>query len=252
MIQWFTDALLLNVTADAMQADRSKCSSDEMLINLSVVLLKLCEPFINDPKKSSLVDPGFVCSPEGLGGVYALKGEHALPRLGANITDSGVAYNPKNSFIPLCFFYCSRSLALSVVPGGNRYENLARNVYHLSRREDFRTDPRFNAYLSVQHMKEITMMSPAYITDVFRFYNMAAGIFLQMDKDLLRTMPEHIVDDMCTVLVYVSTFAAKMLAGVDFGNLFRLTVALLSKEYAPVSMIKVFLFRWIGYFSLSL
>ena len=79
------------------------------------------------------------------------------------------------------------------------------------------------------------MMSPTYIVDVFRFYNMAAGLFLEMDKEHLRTMPEHIVDDFCTILDYASKFAAKLLSGVDFGNLFRLTVMLLSKDYAPVS-----------------
>jgi len=64
---------------------------------------------------------------------------------------------------------------------------------------------------------------------------MAAGIFLTMEKDLLKTMPEHIVDDLCSVLVYASSFCAKLLSGVDVGNLYRLTVLLLSKEYSQVN-----------------
>ena len=131
MIQWFTDALLLNVTADADGTpDRAKVSSEEFLFNLSAALLKLCQPFVNDPKKTNLVDPGFVSSPESHGGVYDLKGDNALPRLGVNISDSDVEYNPKNSFIPLCFFFCSRSLALSIIPGGNRYKSVAIHVSH--------------------------------------------------------------------------------------------------------------------------
>lgn len=245
VIQWFIDALLLNVKADGMQADKSKVSSEGLLFNLSVVLLKLCDPFINDPKKANLVDPGFVSSPASHGGVYDLTGDNALPRLGENVTIEGVTYNPKNNFIPLCFFFCSRSLALSAVPGGSRYESTARHVYHLHRtirqqNGDMRSDPRFNRLLQVQYAKEIIMMSPTYITDVFRYYNMAAGIFLQMDKDMLKTMPEHIVDDLCSVLVYASSFAAKLLSGVDFGNLFRLTVKLLSKDYSHVSESRLF------------
>ena len=242
MIQWFTDALLLNVTADADGTpDRAKVSSEEFLFNLSAALLKLCQPFVNDPKKTNLVDPGFVSSPESHGGVYDLKGDNALPRLGANISDSDVEYNPKNSFIPLCFFFCSRSLALSIIPGGNRYKSVAIHVshaYHDIRQEngDARTNRRFNALLAHQYMKEIIMKSQAYITDAFRFYNMAAGIFLQMEKEVLKTMPEHFVADMCTVLVYGSKFTPKFLSGVDFGNLFRLTVKLLSKDCAHVSL----------------
>lgn len=240
VIQWFTDALLLNVNADGTRPDRSKVSSEELLINLSVVMLKLCEPFISDPKKAKLVDPGFVNSPESHGGIYGMTGDNALPRLGQNVTNADATpYSPKNSFIPLCFFFCSRSLSLTVVPGGGRYENIARNVYHTHRtirqqNGDLRSDPRFNRLLQIQYAKEIVMMSPTYITDVFRYYNMAAGIFLTMEKDLLKTMPEHIVDDLCSVLVYASSFCAKLLSGVDFSNLFRLTVQLLSKDYAPL------------------
>ena len=224
-----------------MRPDRSKVSSEELLTNLSVVLLKLCEPFIDDEKKAALVDPGFVCSTtEGHGGLYDLTGENTLPRLGENVTNSGMVYNPKNSFIPICFFFCSRSLALSVVPGGSRYENIVRNVYHIHRtirqqNGDPRTDPRFDRILQLQYCKEIVMMSPTYIADVSRFYNVAAGILLNMDKEKLKTMPEHIVDDMCSVLVYASSFAGQLLAGSDFGNTFRLMVTLLSKDYAHVS-----------------
>jgi ubiquitin conjugation factor E4 B len=240
VIQWLIDALLLNVAADAMRPDRSKVSSEELLMNLSIVLLKLCEPFIDDVKKAALVDPGFVCSSESHGGIYELTGDNALPRLGENVTVEGMTYSPKNSFIPLCFFFCSRSLALSVVPGGSRYENIVRNVsftYRTIRQQngDMRTDPRFERVLQLQYSKEIVMMSPTFIADVSRFYNMAAGIFLQMSKDQLKTMPEHIVDDMCSVLDYASSFAGKLLAGSDFGNLFRLTVTLLSKDYSNVS-----------------
>ena len=248
MIQWLIDALLLNVAADAMRPDRSKVCSEELLTNLSVVLLKLCEPFIDDAKKAALVDPGFVCSPESHGGIYDLTGDSALPRLGENVTGEGLTYSPKNSFIPLCFFFCSRSLALSVVPGGSRYDNIIRNVYHLHRNirqqqnGDIRSDPRFDRLLSIQYSKEIVLMSPTFIADVTRFYNMAAGILLRMNKDQLKTMPEHIVDDMCSVLVYASSFAGKLLAGVDFGNLFRLTVTLLSKDYSHVSEKRIFAF----------
>ena len=240
VIQWLIDALLVNVNADATRPDRTKVCSEELLVNLSAIMLKLCEPFVNDAKKATLIDPGLVCSPESHGGIYDLAGDNALPRLGENVTNDGVTYSPKNSFVPLCFFFCTRSLALSVVPGGDMYENISRQVSHTYRQirgqnGDPRNDPRFDRILQFQYSKEVVMMSEAYIADVSRFYNMAAGILLKMTKDQLKTMPEHIVDDMCSVLVYASNFAGKMLSGLDFGNIFRLTVTLLSKEYSHVS-----------------
>ena len=124
MIQWLTDALLVNSKADAIERDPTKVSSEELLYNLSVVLLKLCDPFVGNPNKAALVDPGFVSSPKSHGGVYDLTGDNALTRLGENVSHSGDVYNPKNSFIPLCFFFCSRALALSIVPGMLHYDEI--------------------------------------------------------------------------------------------------------------------------------
>ena len=110
-------------------------------------MLKMCDPFISDQKKAALVDPNFVCSPDALKSVYAMTGDDALPRLGQNISTDGVTYNPKNSFVPLCFFYCSRALALSIVPDTTLYENTLRRLSSLHRHINARggdivADPR--------------------------------------------------------------------------------------------------------------
>ncbi|KAL7517620.1 hypothetical protein ACHAWX_002527 [Stephanocyclus meneghinianus] len=236
VIRWFTDALLVNVNAGGTRPDRTKVSSTEFLLNLSVVLLKLCEPIINDPKKALLVDPGFVNSPKDHGGVYDLAGNDQLPRLGENI-DTNKPYQPNNSFIPFCFFFCSRALALSIVPEASAFENInyhaRRTAWNIQQQNgDVRSDPRLNQILGIQYAREIHMMSPAYITDIFRFFNMAAGVLLRIDKDELKAMPEHIVADYCSVLDYGAEFTPTLLSGMDFGNIFRLTVKLLSKDYA--------------------
>jgi ubiquitin conjugation factor E4 B len=240
VIQWFTDSLLVNVNAGGTRPDRTKVSSTEFLLNVSVILLKLCEPMMNDPKKSLLVDPGFVNSPKDHGGVYDLTGSDHLPRLGENI-DTTKEYNPDNKFIPLCFFFCSRALALSIVPESSAFENInyhaRRTAWNIQQQNgDVRSDPRLNQILGIQYAREIHMMSPAYITDVFTFYNMAAGVLLRIEKDELKAMPEHIVSDYCTVLDYGAEFTPTLLSGIDFGNIFRLTVTLLSKDYASVSV----------------
>jgi hypothetical protein len=64
----------------------------------------------------------------------------------------------------------------------------------------------------VQFSKKIVMMSPTFIPGM--------SILMQLHKDQLKTIPEHILDDMCLVLVYASSYVEKLLAGLDFGNLF--------------------------------
>ena len=53
MIHWLTDALLVNAKADAIEKDPTKISSEELLYNLSAVLLKLCDPFVSKPDKAA-------------------------------------------------------------------------------------------------------------------------------------------------------------------------------------------------------
>ena len=239
MIQWLTDALLVNAKADAIEKDTTKISSEELLYNLSVVLLKLCDPFVSKPEKAALIDPGFVTSPKSHGGVYDLAGDNALTRLGDNISHSGDGYSPKNSFIPLCFFFCSRALALSIVPSMANYERMASHVNNTAWRirqanGDIYTDRRFNRVLQFQCAMGIVVKSPTYASDVFRFYNAVAGFLLRLDSDQLKTMPEHMVSDACAVLDFASGHTVGLLSGIDFGNSFRLTVKLLSKDCAKL------------------
>eukprot|EP00956_Cyclotella_meneghiniana_P024610 scaffold49680_cov63-Cyclotella_meneghiniana.AAC.3 len=228
VIQWFTDAMLVNVNASATRPDRTKVSSTEFLLNVSVVLLKLSEPMMNDSKKSLLVDPGLVNSPKDHGGVYDTTGDDHLPRLGESI-DTTKPYNPDNKFIPFCFFFCSRALGLSIVPESQAFENInyhaRRTAWNIQQQNgDVRSDPRLNQILGIQYAREIYMVSPTYIADVFSFYNMAAGVLLRIGKDELKAIPEHIVSDLCTVMDYGADFTPTLLSGGDFGNIFRLTL----------------------------
>ena len=50
-MKWFADCMLVNTGATATRVDPSRVSSSSMLLNVSVVLLKLCDPFVDDEKK---------------------------------------------------------------------------------------------------------------------------------------------------------------------------------------------------------
>lgn len=237
VMQWFIDAMLVNYGADATRPDKTKVSHPQTLLNISVVLLKLCEPFISDEKKAALINPGFVSSPSDHGGVYAMTGDHTVPRLGENPTPPSEPYKPKNSFIPQCFFFAARALHLGIVPSSSYHTNLIRQISHTAwmlrqRNASVQTDPNFNHLLTLQYANEVSLLAPEMLADTLRFFNLSAGFLLRIDDTQLPLMPEHFVDDMCDVMTFVSRMAAKAMQGLDLGNVFKLVVKLLSPKYA--------------------
>jgi len=190
---------------------------------------------------ASRVHPGFVWSPEYHQGVFAATGDEAVPRLGENVETCSEPYDPKNKFIPQCFFLCARSLHLSVVATSSYHSNIVRQVNHTAwnvrqRNGDVTTDPNFNHILSMQFANEVSLLAPDMLIDSLRFFNLSAGFLLQISDKALPFMPEHMVVDMCDFVVFVTRFSAKQMEGVNLGNVFRLVVKLLSPQYAHVSI----------------
>jgi len=237
VMTWVVDALLVNVGATAMRPDYSKVSKTPTLINLSVVLLKLCEPFMMNGSKSALIDPGFVSDPSVHGGVYATNGDDSVPRLGENSTRPVQEYNPKNSFIPQCFFFAARSLHLGLVPLSSFHHNLLRQISHLhyelrQRNTDLASDPRFSNFISMQRANEVTLFLENMISATLQFCNLMAGFLLRLNDDQLRLMPEHFVDDICDILIFLAKMKPKLLLGHDYCDIFRMVVKLLSPDFA--------------------
>ena len=238
VIQWFIDALLVNVGATAFRPDKTKVSNPQTLQNISVALLKLCEPFMND---SSRIHPGNVSSPSHHKGVFVETGDDAVPRLAENPDCPTEPYAPKNTFIPQIFFLCARSLHLSVVSSASYHTSIVRQVNHMAwslrqRNADLVTDPNFNQILTMQYCNEVSLLAPGMVQDSLRFFNLTAGFLLQIDNKSLSQMPEHFVEDFCDYLVFVARFASKEMTPVEFGNIFRAVVKLLSPELAHVSV----------------
>lgn len=238
-MQWIIDALLVNVHATAMRPDPSKVSDTPTLMNLSVVLLKLCDPFMSDEKKADLIDPGFVSSEKDHKGVYTTTGDDAVPRLGENPTPPSDPYEPKNSFIPQCFYFAARSLSFGIVPVSTYQYNLLRQISHThwdlrQRNVDLQSDPTFSRLLALQRANEITLYAEEMVTDTFRFCNLMAGTLLKMDDARLCLMPEFFVDDICSILMHMAKFKPKLLRGADLRHVFEMVVKLLSPTYAHV------------------
>jgi hypothetical protein len=149
-------------------------------------------------------------------------------------------YDPKNKFIPQCFFLCVRSLHLSLVSSSSYHTNLVRQVNHTAwsvrqRNEDVATDPNFNQILSMQFANEVSLLAPEMLHDALCFFNLSAGLLLHISDEALPFMPEHMVEDICDFVVFARRVSAKQMEGVDLSNIFKIVVKLLSPQYASVS-----------------
>jgi len=236
VLQWITDALLVNVGATALRPDKTKVSNPQTLQNIAVVLLKLCERFMDDPSR---IHPGFVWSEEDNGGIFATSGDDVVSRLGENAESCTEPYDARNKFIPQCFFLCARALHLSVVAGASQHTNILRQVNHTAwnlrqRNLDVANDNNFNYILSIQFANEVSMLAPELVIDSLRFFNLTAAFLTQTNDKALPHMPEHLVSDICEYLAFVSKHAEKQMEGVDLGNIFKVVVKLLSPQYASL------------------
>jgi len=134
---------------------------------------------------------------------------------------------------------CVRSLHLSLVASTAYHTNLLRQVSHThwnvqQRNEDVATDPNFNQILSMQFANEVSLLAPEMLNDALRLFNLSAGMLLQISDKVLPFMPEHMVDDICHFVVFVTKFSVKQLEGVDLSNVFKVVVKLLSPQYANI------------------
>lgn len=265
---WVADALLVNYGATALRPDRTKCSHNQTLLNLNVILLALCDPFVKSPEKAKRIDPNFVLCPPAHRGVFSISTSttgvaaeaattastdnertsnaastsNVITRLGEmdQIEELSLSeYQPGNAFIPQAYFYASRSLALGIIPAAASHMILLRQASHTAwmvrqRNGDLATDPHFNAILAHQYAAEVTLLNPDLVSDVTQFYEMSAGFLHSLPIATLSTMPEHFVDDICDFLTFVARMAPKDMATCSYGNVFNLVVKLLSPDYAKV------------------
>jgi len=241
VMQWLVDALLVNAGASALQPDPSKISSSNLLMNLSAALLKLCSPFVDNKSKHHLIDLGFVSSPQAHKGVFATTGDDAVPRLSEGVLDSKISpYEPKNKFIPQCFFLCARSLHFGIGPLLRHHENLLRHISHAhyeltSNNRDPSSDPNFAALLSRQRSNEIYLFQEENAIDTLRFCNLICAVVENIDSDeVLRTVPEDFISDVCHIVMTIAKLKSKLLEGVGLNNVLKMVVKLLSSDRAAL------------------
>ncbi|KAL7564130.1 hypothetical protein ACA910_021105 [Epithemia clementina (nom. ined.)] len=244
VMDWFVDGLLVNAGASATRPDITKVSSPNLLLNMSVALLKLCEPFVSDPKKHHLIDPHFCSEPSAHKGVYASTGDDAVPRLASSEDIANamkVEYNPKNAFVTQLFFLTARAVHFGIASSLSQHESLLRHLSHLhwqitsrGSSSDLQSDPQFAVYVSRQRAAEVALFQEDMVADHLRFLQLVAKVLCEMKDEDLAIMPEDFVSDVCHVITSMAKLKPKLLRGIDVTFTFKQAVKLLSPTYASM------------------
>jgi hypothetical protein len=244
VLTWLHDAMLVNTNASAMRPDPTKVSSTSLLLNLQVLVGRLCQPFVTDPAKHHLIDPLYLSDAAAHHGVYTTTGDEAVPRLGENdITrlQAVPLYQPKNTFIPTCFFLSARALHYGVVPLLSAHETILRQISHLhwdisnSPGRSVHTDPHFSMLVARQRCMEVALYQEEMVVDTFSFIQVMAQFIVKCAKEaLLHLVPEDFVSDACHIVTTITKYKPKLLRGVNLSQVFQMVVTLLSPQYSTV------------------
>ncbi|PRW05883.1 putative ubiquitin conjugation factor E4 [Chlorella sorokiniana] len=130
MLNWLAAALDSNLERTKMRPDPKKMSTDGFALNLALVLLRCCDPFV-DPasgKAWGKLDVRYACDPAA-----RLKHSPDDTRLAATseevaawFAEAGPPADGKYHFICECFFMAARALQLGVVQCLEARQDLAR------------------------------------------------------------------------------------------------------------------------------
>ena len=213
------------------------------MLNVTQALLKLSQPFVNDPEKRKLINVGFIWNENAHLGVYSTSGDSKVDRLGgqeATESKPTTCSNEDFNFITQCFFLTARALNLGLFPLTNTHHQLTRQLGHMSyqiraRGGDVASDPQFGTVHSMQLCYEVLATDPDMLRDAVNFYAVVAETMLACDKASIQSMPEFFVDDICEILIYTTTehgVSTDILKGVSLGSIFNLVILLLSPEHA--------------------
>lgn len=242
-LKWLTDAIAWNVEAEKGHPSQLLSSSSGFLINLGVVLLSLSKPVFSDLEKLRKVDWRFFREPTETEKVFpadfthltaASVGVSASPELSSSSTIQSPC---KITFATQSFFMCWRALHLGYAQQCHQYQNTLRALshYHAGIQTN---DPNSMHFLLKKVCTDAMILEQELLTDVVHYCAAASQSLLWaletagsntqsnavaasptpqdqqswlMDvtsasptqKALLASLPEHLIDDLMTMLYLV-------------------------------------------------
>eukprot|EP00899_Mesostigma_viride_P025856 jgi/Mesvir1/6455/Mv19535-RA.2 len=266
-LEWLATAIELNKGRARTFVDETATAGHGFFMNLSVVLLRLCEPFVGGARKDvERILPEYVLRD------VRLKFSD-LTKLAASSEEDKKSYH----FICECFFLTARGLNLGLIKVITVYEELLQKIMKLQKRlKELERNPAGKEPAIAEHKAAVeTLMSDKLCFDTvlldenllqpaLGFYRLVAIWFGHIlggfDKPLpvpcpmeFASLPEHLVDDLAIFLRFVGRMGqhtSRVLEHVSLEELMNFMVVMvgsplyLKNPYLRAKMVEV-LSMWI-------
>lgn len=262
-LEWLKSAIVSNFEAGKDRPSPLIASSDGFLINLSTVLLSLVGPILDDGEKLKKVDFSYVSSVEGKS-IFPSEltrlcqpSSLGLSEYVAQVNDSTKEF----TFISQSFFMAWRILHLGVVSQCNKYVQILRGLNH--HHDGLATgDPHAVHFFLSKTAVDIQILSSGFVRDIMSFCASASEKLISVletsetyqsttvngtswllspddlsshQKEFLLQLPEHFVDDLVTMVLFVAKSSPLTMRELPLDSLLSLTVYFLRRPWAVQS-----------------
>lgn len=256
VLTWLEQAMEVNAERAKENPDMNVASTNGTIINLSMVLLRLCGPFLPpESKKTHLINAQFLAVKSGVFPSDSTKLIGANSDAQNTVDDRRVAdVASEFNFITRCYFITARAMHLGPVSVIGQYMRLLRQLSYFQSRMNDNADPRLRAHFEAMATSKMIMdaelLHPDLLHEMLRFVllsctvvnGICAGEQLQEGQLLplpladpnvaanavLKHFPEHLVDDICAVLIFVARLQPKALGVFPLDDLLTMILIFLS------------------------
>lgn len=265
-IEWLMNSAILNQEVEKDRPSPLIGASSGFMVNLGAVALRLAAPVMDDREKLKKVDFYYLFSNDG-NNLYPqdltkLMPTNCLTSLVPNISIPAEPSNVKDpTFISQSFFMCWRILHLGMVPQCNRYVNTLRGLNHYAHGLET-GDPHAVHYFVLKMVTDIQLLHPDLLRRVVTMCSAAATRFMEVlettesyqrdtvnrsvwllspldltedQKTLLLRLPEHMIDDIMTMLLFVSKTAPSILRDAPLDGVLSMILFFLRRPWAVQS-----------------
>ncbi|ETK74132.1 hypothetical protein F441_19407 [Phytophthora nicotianae CJ01A1] len=253
VLAWLEQAMQLNAERAKENPDVNITATNGMFVNLTMVLLKLCGPFlVLNSKKAQLIKSDYLTTQNPL---FPFD-ETRLVGSGASQQDDRQTLSSSDfNFITRCYFITARAMHLGPVGMMGQYMRLLRQLsYFQSRMNAPNADPRLKAHFdqmaAAKMIMDAELLHPDFLHEMIRFSLLTCAVvnsictgcivFDQSSLELplsapdsktnavLKYIPEHLVDDLSSVLKFIARLQPKALNAFELKELLRMILIFLS------------------------
>jgi ubiquitin conjugation factor E4 B len=258
VLAWLEQAMQVNAERAKENPDVNVTSTNGMFVNLTMVLLKLCGPFLAPKsKKAQLIKTEYLATRNVLFPFDETRLVSAGAEDAASQQDDRQAMSAGDfNFITRCYFITARALHLGPVGIMGQYMRLLRQLsYYQSRMNAPNADPRLRAHFdqmaAAKMIMDAELLHPDLLHEMLRFslltcavvnsictgagvYDGGASLQLPLSSPdpeanaALKYLPEHLVDDLCTALKFVARLQPKALSAFELKELLKMIIIFLS------------------------